>query len=437
MLPLTPVDDSRLAILEGFGLSGYQARAYLALLELGPSQAREVSERSGVPQGRVYDILEKLAQRGLVEVLPEAPRRFRAVAFEVFLERELKMHQERISTLERDRETLVTAMSPSGEAVQGQRGEYAVVRGRKSVVDRVNEVLGGAQRDVLVVGTERAPKRIRGESEILQRLADRGVRVRLLVPVTPTNAEEVKNVLALGVEVQHYAGLSSAFPEGLQVVVADGGRAILYQHVPDDGSSRGDDVGLFMEHPEVVQGVGALAEALWILAMPAAEKLRALSVEGSTGWEGQTILLVDDEPDIRSSLQELIESSLKGVRVVTADSGPGALDALRKQKVDLIISDYKMPGMNGLEFLGEATKVAPTARRIVMTAFPDVKVATRAINEARVDHFFVKPLPDSRVVEVVRSVLADRRAGQLREQALARMLEQRPVAGRADGPPAL
>jgi sugar-specific transcriptional regulator TrmB/CheY-like chemotaxis protein len=431
-------DDQRLGILEGFGLSGYQARAYLALLELGPTQAREVSERSGVPQGRVYDILEKLAQRGLVEVLPEAPRRFRAVPFEVFLERELRLHAERIDVLQRDREQLIQSMSPAQrEAPATARGEYVVVRGRKGVLDRVAEVLGGAQRDVLLVGTDATLRRLRDEREVLERLAARGVRVRLLVAVEPASAEDVRACLALGVEVQHFGGLRGAFPAGLHVLLADGQRAVLYQHAADDAAARADDVALLMEHPQIVQGVRALAEAIWTLASPAAERLHQLAAEQPGAWAGQTILLVDDEPDIRQSLQELLESGLHGIRVASAESGEAALAWLQQQPVDLIITDYKMPGMNGLQLLEEAQKVAPGVSRIMITAFPDVRVATRAINEARVDHFFVKPLPDARVVDVVRDVLADRRSRQLRDEALARLLERAPAQGAGGVPPAV
>ncbi len=91
--------DQRLFVLESFGLSGYLARAYVALLDLGPAQARDVAERSAVPQGRIYDVLEKLHGRGLIELLPEQPKRYRALPFEAFIDRELTFHQERATLL--------------------------------------------------------------------------------------------------------------------------------------------------------------------------------------------------------------------------------------------------------------------------------------------------------------------------------------------------
>lgn len=417
--------DEPLAVLAGFGLSGYMARAYLALLELGPSQAREVSERSGVPQGRVYDILEKLHQRGLAEVLPEAPRRYQAVPFETFLERELTMHRDRVVTLERDRQGLVEVLRRvQGGAPAAERGEYLVLRGRKNLLERVVALQRGARQDVLAIGSERAPVRLNGQDGVGE-MPGRGVRLRVLAPLTEANAEAARGLLASGAEVRHHAGLADTFPPGLNVLLGDGQRAMLYQHVPDDlDAAKGDDVGLFIEHPEMVKGLQALGESLWTFAQPGAERLAELARGGEPGPILQRVLLVEDEPDVLHSLQELLERSLEGVEVRGVENGAAGLEALRKEPVDLIITDYKLPGMNGLEFLDEAAKLAPGVQRILITAFPDLKLAIRAINEASVEHFLTKPFQSRQVVNIVRAVLSERRERALRNQLLARAVEQ-------------
>ncbi|MBW3581664.1 MAG: response regulator [Euryarchaeota archaeon] len=136
----------------------------------------------------------------------------------------------------------------------------------------------------------------------------------------------------------------------------------------------------------------------------------------------QTVLLVDDEEDILASLSDLLTSALDGVRVVTASSGREALGRLEAEEVDLIVTDYKMPGMNGFELLCEAAQRAPQVPRMLMTAFPDLDIALRAINEARIDNFFTKPLDPPKIVEVVGEVLSGRRAKAQRDRAMARTL---------------
>lgn len=136
-----------------------------------------------------------------------------------------------------------------------------------------------------------------------------------------------------------------------------------------------------------------------------------------------TVLIVDDEPDILESLGDLFAAALEDLQVRTALTGDAALAILQKEPVDLILSDYKMPGMNGLEFLEKARGLAPQVPRILMTAFPDLDVAIAAINEARIETFFAKPLDPDKIVKVVREALDARKAKGMRDQAMARALD--------------
>jgi DNA-binding NtrC family response regulator len=135
------------------------------------------------------------------------------------------------------------------------------------------------------------------------------------------------------------------------------------------------------------------------------------------------VLIVDDEPDILESLGDLFSAALEGVEVRTAQSGDAALKVLNQEPVDLILSDYKMPGMNGLEFLEKAREIAPTVPRVLMTAFPDLDIAIAAINEARIETFLAKPLDPDKIVDVIREALDARKAKGLRDQALSRALD--------------
>ncbi|HEX2021966.1 MAG TPA: response regulator [Candidatus Thermoplasmatota archaeon] len=145
--------------------------------------------------------------------------------------------------------------------------------------------------------------------------------------------------------------------------------------------------------------------------------------QGDAGVKRQTILLVDDEEDIRESLQQLIEASLEGVDVVVAASGQEALDVVEGRSVDLIVSDYKMPGMNGLELLSRIGRTRPHIPRILVTAFPDLEIAIRAINEAGIENFFTKPFDPDQVLNVVRALLYEQRAQELRNRSFARSID--------------
>lgn len=83
----------------------------------------------------------------------------------------------------------------------------------------------------------------------------------------------------------------------------------------------------------------------------------------------QRILVVDDEPDIAESFTDLLRSFLPDVQVDQAHNGEEALRQLRREHVDLIVTDFMMPGMNGVQLLREAARLFPGTPNILITAY--------------------------------------------------------------------
>lgn len=137
----------------------------------------------------------------------------------------------------------------------------------------------------------------------------------------------------------------------------------------------------------------------------------------------QTLLIVDDEPDILESLRMIIEAAGE-VDVLCAASGREALGILADRPVDLILSDYKMPEMNGLEFLQQAQKIAPGTERMLITAYPDLDLALKAINEQGVRNVIVKPFDPDAVIDNIFAVLLTIRTTEVQARAFARALHE-------------
>ncbi len=116
------------------------------------------------------------------------------------------------------------------------------------------------------------------------------------------------------------------------------------------------------------------------------------------------LLFVDDEPGVLSAMQRLFYD--EPYTVLTASGGLAALELLRETgPVQLIISDYRMPAMTGIEFLQQAMQQWPDTRRIILSGFPDSDVLLAALNEGRAHRFLVKPWDNDAIKSVVKEML--------------------------------
>jgi thioredoxin reductase (NADPH) len=130
------------------------------------------------------------------------------------------------------------------------------------------------------------------------------------------------------------------------------------------------------------------------------------------------MLTVDDDPAVsRAVARDLRRRYGEEYQIVRASSGSEALDALREIKlrggrVAVVLADYRMPQMNGVEFLEQAMDLFPNARRALLTAYADTDAAIQAINVVDVDHYLLKPWdpPEEKFYPVVDELLAAWRA---------------------------
>ena len=129
----------------------------------------------------------------------------------------------------------------------------------------------------------------------------------------------------------------------------------------------------------------------------------------SPGAARTSILTVDDDPGVsRAVARDLRRRYGDSYRIVRAESGEQALDALREMKlrgdvVAILLADYRMPGMSGLDFLEAAMDLYPVAKRVLLTAYADTDAAIEAINVVDLDYYLLKPWdpPEEKLYPVI------------------------------------
>ena len=127
------------------------------------------------------------------------------------------------------------------------------------------------------------------------------------------------------------------------------------------------------------------------------------------------IMTIDDEPHVLAAIgRDLQAHYRKDYRIVKASSGAEALEAghefkRRNTPVALFLVDQRMPAMSGVEFLVEAIRLYPEARKVLLTAYADTDAAIASINEVDLDYYLMKPWdpPEQRLYPVLDDLLSD------------------------------
>jgi HD-like signal output (HDOD) protein/CheY-like chemotaxis protein len=119
---------------------------------------------------------------------------------------------------------------------------------------------------------------------------------------------------------------------------------------------------------------------------------------------GKTLLFVDDDPGILASLRRLLRK--EGWNILLAGSAREGLDLLQKQPVDLVVSDMRMPEVDGAAFLRQVRQQYPQVIRIILTGYAERQAVVRAFDQADIHQMISKPWNDDELKEILRNALA-------------------------------
>lgn len=257
------VTQDRIQKLKSFGLTEYQARVYLALLELGAATGSQIPAHSRVPRTRVYQTMQQLHEKGLVQILPEKPVRYKPVPFSTYLRGLADDHRRRAQQLSVNAATLAREFSVSPREVAEERGRFEALYGRRNVRDRLMEMYEHADTQIIAIGSMHSPARIlHGLGAELEEKAAAGVRARFAFFTDHNNEAEVRSLGRLS-EVRHIDFFTPVDRHGVD------GRQFLMSHpIPDDDSPfRGEDIAIWTDDPAIATAMEQMAERIWEMGM--------------------------------------------------------------------------------------------------------------------------------------------------------------------------
>jgi len=245
--------------MEDFGLTEYQARVYLTLLDLGAATASQIPSLSRVPRTRIYSTMNQLHEKGLVEILPEAPLKYRPVPISVFIEKTAAHMREKAKEIERKKEDYSKEFAIRQIIEPEKGGKFEAIYGRRNVREKLTKMYNSAKSEVISIGTVRSPARIvRSRLSTIEDKFKEGVSMRYAFPVDTTNLKEVQ-ILSQYAQVK---SIDMDLP--MYFLLIDSNELLICHPIPNDESFlRGDDIAIWTDDKAIVEAMKSIAQNIW------------------------------------------------------------------------------------------------------------------------------------------------------------------------------
>jgi HTH-type transcriptional regulator, sugar sensing transcriptional regulator len=257
-------DRSRKA-MENLGLTGYEIRVYLSLLETGAMTAADISKRSGVPYSKIYEVLNTLEEKGWLESDSSRPQKFFPKSPSTALEAMRMRHE---NNFRDSQSTIVNELMPMyTKSGMKERPEIWVARGIFNIAAKVNEIVQNSQQELLVALPFVAENVAKPIQPILRMLHEKGVRIKILASAK-LNPETLK-ALSRVAEVRLKDGLfgGGVIGDGKHVVI------LLGEGTGENGSF--EQIAIWADHAGLAGFAKGYFQYLWEDTSPKSEKKNA------------------------------------------------------------------------------------------------------------------------------------------------------------------
>ncbi len=139
--------------------------------------------------------------------------------------------------------------------------------------------------------------------------------------------------------------------------------------------------------------------------------------------QSASILIVDDEPRVIRSIQRVLEGN--DYRICASNNPFKALEIMKTEQIDVIVSDNRMPELSGINLLMEAKKISPSTVRILMSAYSDFDVVITAVNDGNIFHYIVKPWNNGQLLDIINNAVQYKKEQEDKEQIIHSMLKDK------------
>lgn len=253
------------------GLTEQQARAYLALLDVDGSNVNELAKVSRVPRSKLYEILLGLNRKGLVDIIPDTPQRFRANPLTALYDTRLEELRAEEEALKRSISDLALQFTTHAgdRKVEQERDFLAVSHGRTQYLAHVRQLVNGARNTLLVLGDKLFLARLRLYEDLVPAMAALADKVALRIVVPENVVESVEGRRVFVDELASHVRRSPLQLGDASVWIRDQEEYVQCRFVPNDlHPSRGSDRIVLGRDGEMASVLHRLVDLAWASGRP-------------------------------------------------------------------------------------------------------------------------------------------------------------------------
>ena len=262
-----------LTALSELGLNKYEAKVYLTLITEGISTAKNISDITSIPYGKVYEIINTLASKGLAIVLPTKPMKCQAISPKDSIATLKKDYQDKIEKFEtivlKELEPIFTK---SKKFVEPQ-GIFWVMKGRSNINKKMEDMVRKAREQVCIFTSENGLKRLGFHKDILEETNRNKVKILVAGNISKNNCNDIKSLDFC--EFRHIADVPSHF------ISTDRNECMMIEPLPDDEDFvYGRDLAVLVSNSSFTKFLDDSFMSVFSKAQILEERLSEINVNG-------------------------------------------------------------------------------------------------------------------------------------------------------------
>jgi sugar-specific transcriptional regulator TrmB len=229
-----------LELLLEIGLSKYESKVYISLVSEGITAAKNISDITGIPYGKIYEIINSLSYKGLVMMLPSKPMKYKAVSPEKVIAAIKDETQKRMGRIETSLLKDIGPLFEENKNFSGERRDFLVINGRSNVVKRTEDLIRKAENNINIQCSANSLSRLILHKESLADAKARGLKISIAGVVNKENGEELGSL--------SFCDIKSINDSKNNFISIDGKESLVIDAIPDDGNIiYGRDIGIYAE----------------------------------------------------------------------------------------------------------------------------------------------------------------------------------------------